>query len=623
MSFRTRLTSFFVVIVLLPMIAVGVLVFRLISDSERGKADARASGLASAATSLYESETAAARADAQTLARSPGFMRGGQLQPNLSSLAAQAGLARVTVRTGSRLLADVGDRTAIAPGLVTVQLGTRRAPLTVAASELTAARFVRDLTAPGVALAVRQRQRTLGTTLRAARGQTFPAHGTVTVGGGHYRAVTNTFPGFGRSPVRVTVLSNLSATATSETASKVLAAAFIAGFLALALSFSLLASRGLQGQLRRFLDAARRLAGGDFSEPVPIQGRDEFAALGNEFNNMSTELARRLEELSQERARLRESIRRIGQTFASNLDRPALLELALKTAVDAVQASGGRLSVASGSGRPLIEQVREGVLPDSGDTISSAEHQALTGRGLGESESDGVSIVSVLLGGGEADGASQGVITVARRGQPFTDTDRELLRSLAGQAALALENVDLHFQVRRQAVTDELTGLTNHGRFHELLGDEMQQVRRYHYATGLIMLDIDDFKAINDTYGHQQGDVVLRQIARVVRDGSRDTDRPARYGGEEMAVILPHTDLEGAHAIAERIRTAIEALRVPRLDGRGQLRVTASVGVAASAEGHKDALIADADAALYDAKRQGKNRTIRASGRAANVFGPG
>ena len=215
------------------------------------------------------------------------------------------------------------------------------------------------------------------------------------------------------------------------------------------------------------------------------------------------------------------------------------------------------------------------------------------------------------------------MITVARRGQPFTDNDRELLHSLAGQAALALENVDLHFQVRRQAVTDELTGLTNHGRFHELLGDEMQQVRRYHYPTGLIMLDIDDFKAINDTYGHQQGDVVLKQIARVVRDGSRDTDRPARYGGEEMAVILPHTDLEGAHAIAERIRTAIEALRVPRLDGRGQLRVTASVGVAASAEGHKDALIADADAALYEAKRKGKNRTVRASARAANVFGPG
>jgi diguanylate cyclase (GGDEF)-like protein len=170
-------------------------------------------------------------------------------------------------------------------------------------------------------------------------------------------------------------------------------------------------------------------------------------------------------------------------------------------------------------------------------------------------------------------------------------------------------------------VTDELTGLANHGRFQELLGNETEQVRRYHYPVGLIMLDIDDFKSINDTYGHQQGDVVLKRVARVVADSSREVDYPARYGGEEMALILPHTDLEGSYAIAERIRTSVEALRVPKKDDRGTLRITASVGVAASAEGHKDALIADADAALYEAKRLGKNRTVRASVRAANVAG--
>jgi diguanylate cyclase (GGDEF)-like protein len=86
-----------------------------------------------------------------------------------------------------------------------------------------------------------------------------------------------------------------------------------------------------------------------------------------------------------------------------------------------------------------------------------------------------------------------------------------------------------------------------------------------------------------------------------------------------MAVILPHTDLDGAHSISERVRRAIESLRIPRLDGDGALRITASSGVAASTEGNKDALIADADAALYEAKRQGKNRTVRAQPRAANV----
>jgi diguanylate cyclase (GGDEF)-like protein len=210
-------------------------------------------------------------------------------------------------------------------------------------------------------------------------------------------------------------------------------------------------------------------------------------------------------------------------------------------------------------------------------------------------------------------------LTVGRRGRPFTDDERELLQSLAAQAALALENVDLHFQIRRQAVTDELTGLANHGRFQQLLGAEAEQVRRYHHPLGLIMLDVDDFKAINDTYGHLQGDVVLRAVARVVRDNSREADTPARYGGEEMALILPHTDLEGAYAIAERMRAAIEALCIPRIGGEGSLRATASVGVAATRDGTREALIADADAALYEAKRQGKNRTIRARRRAANV----
>jgi diguanylate cyclase (GGDEF)-like protein len=218
------------------------------------------------------------------------------------------------------------------------------------------------------------------------------------------------------------------------------------------------------------------------------------------------------------------------------------------------------------------------------------------------------------------DSRAHGLITVGRHGAQFDDDDRDMLRSLGLQAALALENIDLHFQVQRQAITDELTGLANHGRFQELLNREIEEVRRYRYPLGLIMLDIDNFKAVNDTYGHPQGDVVLTRVARVLRDNSREVDVPARYGGEEMALILPHTELEGAFAIAERVREAIEALRIPRLDRQGYLRITASLGVSSSMEGNKDALIGDADAALYAAKRQGKNRTIRAQAQTANVF---
>ena len=387
----------------------------------------------------------------------------------------------------------------------------------------------------------------------------------------------------------------------------------------LAFSFSVLASRALHGQLSRFLQAARRLASGDFSSPVPIEGNDEFAALGQEFNDMSTQLAHRLDELSQERARLQESIRRIGETFASNLDRPALLELALKASVDAVQASCGRLTARAAAEEPLSETARVGSLAGMESEVQEAERAALGDGGVGEAATEAACIVSIALGSIEGTGRTHGLITVARDGRAFTDDDRDVLRSLAAQATLALENVDLHIEVSKQAITDELTGLANHGRFQELLSGEIEQVRRYHHPIGLIMLDIDDFKSVNDGHGHQQGDVVLKHVARVLRDSSREPDTPARYGGEEMALILPHTDLEGAYAIAERIRSSIGSLRIPRLDHDGVLRVTASLGVAASSDGDKDALISDADMALYEAKRQGKNRTIRGQPQTANV----
>ena len=619
MSFRTRLTSFFLLIVVVPMGAVGVLVFRLIGDSALGKADARANGLATVAASLYSSERATATADAATIARNPELLRGRALRARLTAFASQAGLARVTLVTGSKVIADVGDQTAIAPGAATAT-GIGLAPTTVRVSAVTATEYAHDLGAsPSVEIVVRQAGQVLGSTRAGTRAEVFPRQGTVSLGGAEYRAVTLAFGGFGVSPVEVTVLSNLSATATSVNESRVVAAVVIGGFLLLAFSFSVLASRALQGQLGRFLQAARRLAGGDFSSPVPIEGKDEFAALGQEFNNMSTQLAHRLDELSEERARLQESIRRIGETFASNLDRPALLELALKTAVDAVQASCGRLTARATADEPLAETARVGSLLGLESEVHEAERAALGDGGVGEAATAHASIISISLGSIEGTGRTHGLITVAREGRGFTDDDRDLLRSLAAQATLALENVELHVEVSKQAITDELTGLANHGHFQELLSAEIEQVRRYHHPVGLIMLDIDDFKAVNDTYGHQQGDVVLRDVARVLRESSREPDTPARYGGEEMVLILPHTDLEGAYAIAERVRDSIGGLRVPRLDQSGALRVTASLGVAASADGDKDALISDADTALYAAKRQGKNRTVRGQPQTANV----
>jgi diguanylate cyclase (GGDEF)-like protein len=621
MSFRARLTSFFLLIVVVPMIAVGFLVFRLISDSDQGKADARANGVLGTAISLYESESLAAGADARTIARALSSRLGANasspssVQSTARAVAAQASVTRVIVTAGSRTIADVGSRNAIAPGAVSV----RGRKLRVVASEITAGQYARELSTRGVVVLVRQGAHLLAVAGSSGAGPRVPTSGSVSLDGSRYRAVSQRMPGFGRPGVELTVLAGLAA-GGSSTDSRVLAVAFIVAFLLLALAFAVLASRGLQGQLSRFLHAARRLAGGDFSSPIRVEGRDEFAALGQEFNNMSSQLAQRLDELSQERVRLREAIRRIGQTFASNLDRPALLDLALRTAIDAVRGNSGRISVRPAPDEPLRESIRHGSLSEVAEAVGEAERAVREAGDLGQTRAGGNHVIAVPMGTPESGGYIHGLITVVRSGESFSADDQELLRSLAAQATLALENVDLHMQVSRQAVTDELTGLANHRRFQDLLVAEIEEVRRYQHWLGLIMLDIDNFKSINDTYGHQQGDVVLKRVARVLAANSREVDSPARYGGEELAVILPHTDLEGAYAIAERIRTSIEALQIPQMDNRGVLKVTVSLGVASTNDGVKDILIGEADAALYQAKRLGKNRTVTAPSQAANVL---
>jgi diguanylate cyclase (GGDEF)-like protein len=207
-----------------------------------------------------------------------------------------------------------------------------------------------------------------------------------------------------------------------------------------------------------------------------------------------------------------------------------------------------------------------------------------------------------------------GVMTVARRREAFTPAQREVFLYLAGQVSSSIENIALHELVSEQAVTDELTGLSNSRHFRELMTKEAARAERFDHELSLIMLDIDDFKQINDTYGHLQGDKVLRMVGRVIRMESRGVDEPARYGGEEFVVALPETGLEGALDLAERVCARIESEQVPRVGGSGTVSVTASVGVASmhGSDNGAEALIAAADAALYEAKRDGKNRVASA-----------
>ncbi len=163
-------------------------------------------------------------------------------------------------------------------------------------------------------------------------------------------------------------------------------------------------------------------------------------------------------------------------------------------------------------------------------------------------------------------------------------------------------------RIAELAVTDELTGCYNRRHFMERAELEWLRSRRHQMPLALILLDADDFKQVNDTHGHQCGDHLLREMALQCRASLRGTDVLARFGGEELVVLLPQTDLAGALAIAERIRHQVQDLAV---SWQGQaVTATVSLGVAALHAGHAsvDTLIRDADQALYEAKRAGRNR---------------
>ena len=163
-------------------------------------------------------------------------------------------------------------------------------------------------------------------------------------------------------------------------------------------------------------------------------------------------------------------------------------------------------------------------------------------------------------------------------------------------------------RIASQAATDSLTGLGNRWTFDEELALEWRRAERVGDPLALILADIDDFKAINDTHGHRVGDEVLRVVGRVLSENVRQVDLAARYGGEEFAVIVPETDLEGAAQLAERLRVALEKEQIKLPDG-SHVAVTASFGAAVKGDlpGAED-LVAAADVTLYEAKRAGKNR---------------
>ena len=204
-------------------------------------------------------------------------------------------------------------------------------------------------------------------------------------------------------------------------------------------------------------------------------------------------------------------------------------------------------------------------------------------------------------------GKVTGVLCLDRMdGRVFEEHELEPAMLFANMAAIAIQNARTYEEMERQAISDGLTGIHNYRHFHETLKAEVSRAERYGETFCLLMMDLDHFKAVNDTIGHQKGDDVLRAVSDVLRSCSRESDYLARYGGEEFAIILPRTGLEEARTLAERIRASVAAID----SGHADLHVTMSIGVAAFPESaaDSDGVLGAADAALLRAKAHGRDR---------------
>ena len=580
-SFKLKLVVYFLLLSLLPLAAAFAGFASVVKGSETRLVDTRLQAGLHAALAAYEERLMAAEDSARALARSPSFQRALARHDRNAIERAVGSSANIAVETRGGLRTG-GSRGLAAERRVKV-VGPHGALGTVVAWVPLDSRFLvqlRDragLDPQDVLILLRAGRIIVGPSAFDGRITAPPGEmRTIVLAGVRYRVlVAHTLRGRpGAALAALSLQSRIDSTTGGVEKRLLLALAVLLGLVACVGYFE---GRTIVRAISELVGATNAMARGRLSERVRVRGRDELALLGRSFNDMADQLEARLHELEAERERVRDAFSRFGEALAATHDVDQLLRVIVDVAVEATGASSGIL------------------VATSGDVFRAGEPVA------------GDASLELPLSAGRND---FGVLML--HGSAFGPEERMTAASLASHAAVALENARLHRIVERQALVDGLTGLANRRHGENVLEAELARAERFGGPVTVVVADLDDFKDVNDRFGHLTGDSVLRDFGAVLRSTVRDVDLASRWGGEEFVLVLPGTDAEGGVHLAERVREQLRVRTILALDGTA-IDVTASFGVASSAgRTSPEELLARADAALYEAKRAGKDRVERA-----------